>query len=96
MNGANDLWLDQLGGMYFTDPLYEREYWKNFKQEIPEKNLYYRNKNGQISKLETFVQPNGIVGSITLKKLYVSDIDANYGRRCKGQFFFNLIGYKNI
>ena len=76
LNGPNDLWIDDFGGIYFTDPLYEREYWKNFKQEIPQKNLYYRNKNGAISKLETFTQPNGIIGSEKFKKLYVSDIDA--------------------
>lgn len=75
LNGPNDLWLDDFGGIYFTDPLYERDYWENFKVEIPEKNLYYRNKNGKISKIETFVQPNGIIGSKKLKKLYVSDID---------------------
>ncbi|QQV03703.1 MULTISPECIES: SMP-30/gluconolactonase/LRE family protein [Chryseobacterium] len=75
LNGPNDLWLDDFGGIYFTDPLYERDYWENFKVEIPEKNLYYRNKNGAISKIETFVQPNGIIGSKKLKKLYVSDID---------------------
>jgi gluconolactonase len=61
--------------MYFTDPLYERDYWINFKQEIPHKSLYYRNKEGRF-KLETFTQPNGIVGSEKLKKLYLSDIDA--------------------
>jgi gluconolactonase len=76
LNGPNDLWIDKFGGMYFTDPLYERDYWKNFHQEIPQKNLYYRNGNGTISKLETFIQPNGIIGSEKLKKLYVSDIDA--------------------
>lgn len=76
LNGPNDLWIDKFGGIYFTDPLYKRDYWKNFKQEISEKNLYYRNQNGTISKLETFIQPNGIVGSQKLKKLYVSDIDA--------------------
>ena len=76
LNGPNDLWVDDFGGIYFTDPLYKREYWENFKQEIPQKNLYYRNKNGQISKLETFTQPNGIIGSKKFKKLYVSDIDA--------------------
>ena len=76
LNGPNDLWLDDFGGIYFTDPLYERDYWENFKQEIPQKNLYYRNKIGIISKLETFTQPNGIIGSKKLKKLYVSDIDA--------------------
>ncbi len=76
-NGPNDLWLDNQGGIYFTDPLYERDYWKNFKQEIQEKNLYYRNSDGKITKLDTFTQPNGIVGSQKFKKLYVSDIDAN-------------------
>ena len=67
LNGPNDLWVDDFGGIYFTDPLYKREYWENFKQEIPQKNLYYRNKNGQISKLETFTQPNGIIGSKKFK-----------------------------
>ncbi len=76
LNGPNDLWIDKYGGIYFTDPLYKRDYWKNFKVEIPEKNLYYRNKKGVITKLDTFVQPNGIIGSQKLKKLYVSDIDA--------------------
>lgn len=76
LNGPNDLWIDNFGGIYFTDPLYERDYWKSFKQEIPQKNLYYRKSNGAISKLDTFVQPNGIIGSERLKKLFVSDIDA--------------------
>ena len=77
LNGPNDLWVDDNNGIYFTDPLYVRDYWKNFKQEIQEKNLYYRNSDGKITKLDTFTQPNGIVGSQKLKKLYVSDIDAN-------------------
>ena len=77
LNGPNDLWLDNDGGIYFTDPLYVRDYWKNFKQEIFDKNLYYRDSEGKITKLDTFTQPNGIVGSLKFKKLYVSDIDAN-------------------
>ena len=77
LNGPNDLWLDNEGGIYFTDPLYVRDYWKNFKQEIFDKNLYYRNSEGKITKLDTFTQLNGIVGSLKFKKLYVSDIDAN-------------------
>jgi len=77
LNGPNDLWVDENNGIYFTDPLYVRDYWKNFKQEIPEKNLYYTNSDGKITKLDTFTQPNGIVGSQKFKKLYVSDIDAN-------------------
>ena len=86
LNGPNDLWIDKFGGIYFTDPLYERDYWKDFKVEIPEKNLYYRNENGTITKLETFVQPNGIVGSQKLKKLYVSDINAGK------TYVYNIVG----
>ncbi len=77
LNGPNDLWLDENGGIYFTDPLYVRDYWQDFHQEIQEKNLYYRNSEGKITKLDTFTQPNGIVGSQELKKLYVSDIDTH-------------------
>ncbi|MDQ0780812.1 SMP-30/gluconolactonase/LRE family protein [Chryseobacterium sp. W4I1] len=76
LNGPNDVWNDSSGGMYFTDPLYERDYWVDFKQEIPHKSLYYRTKEGKIIKLETFTQPNGIVGSEKFKELYISDIDA--------------------
>lgn len=76
LNGPNDLWGDSFGGMYFTDPLYERDYWIGFEQEIPHKSLYYRSKEGKVTKLDTFTQPNGIAGSEKYKKLYVSDIDA--------------------
>lgn len=86
LNGPNDIWIDKSGGMYFTDPLYKRDYWKYFKEEIKDKNLYYRNQNGKITKLETFVQPNGIIGSEKLKKLYVSDINAGK------TYVYNILG----
>ena len=76
LNGPNDLWIDASGGIYFTDPLYERDYWKDFKQEIPTRNLYYRDVKGMVTVLDQFTQPNGIVGNSKSKKLYVSDIDA--------------------
>lgn len=76
LNGPNDIWNDAHGGMYFTDPLYERDYWVDFKQETPHKSLYYRSKEGEVKKIETFTQPNGIIGSEKFKKLYVSDIEA--------------------
>ena len=50
---------------------------EKFQTRNSRKNLYYRNSEGKITKLDTFTQPNGIVGSQKLKKLYVSDIDAN-------------------
>lgn len=27
LNGPNDLWVHPQGGIYFTDPLYKRDYW---------------------------------------------------------------------
>ena len=89
LNGPNDLWLDNDGGIYFTDPLYVRDYWKNFKQEIFDKNLYYRNSEGKITKLAPFTQPNGIVGSLNFKQLYVSDI-AGAGKLTNKKLFCNL------
>jgi gluconolactonase len=86
LNGPNDLWQDYFGGIYFTDPLYKRDYWTDFKEEIPEKNLYYRFKNGEVIKIETFKAPNGIIGSIKQKKLYVSDIDG------KKTYVYDILG----
>ena len=86
LNGPNDLWIDENNGIYFTDPLYERDYWQGFHQEIFDRNLYYRNSVGEIIKLDTFIQPNGIVGSVKSKKLYVSDIDAGK------TYVYNIVG----
>lgn len=77
LNGPNDLWIDASGGIYFTDPLYERKYWINFKQEIPERNLYYRDVTGKVTILDQFTQPNGIIGNPKTNKLYVADINAD-------------------
>ena len=30
-NGPNDLWIDKKGGIYFTDPYYQRDYWTRQK-----------------------------------------------------------------
>lgn len=85
-NGPNDLWIDSSNGIYFTDPLYERNYWKDFKQEIPTRHLYYRNTNGNITTFDSFVQPNGIVGSNKQGKLYVSDLYA------EKTFVYDIVG----
>src|SRR5690625_7923836 len=29
LNGPNDLWVHPDGGIYFTDPYYQREYWSH-------------------------------------------------------------------
>src|ERR1700704_6315569 len=32
LNGPNDVWVDEKGGAYFTDPFYKRPYWKRGPQ----------------------------------------------------------------
>ena len=75
-NGPNDLWIHPNGNIYFTDPYYQRPYWKREKGEIQGQHLYVLRK-GQKTAVRVhdgFVQPNGIIGSSDGKKLYVADI----------------------
>ena len=76
-NGPNDLWIDAKNGIYFTDPLYVRNYWK--RDSISKrngKNVYYLSSDRKsITTVDdNLVQPNGIVGTPDGKKLYVADI----------------------
>ncbi len=79
LNGPNDLWVDSKGGIYFTDPYYQRDYWKRTKPDIEGEKVYYLPKG----KKEPFIvdskikKPNGIVGTPDGKYLYVADIGDN-------------------
>ncbi|MDR0748131.1 MAG: SMP-30/gluconolactonase/LRE family protein [Tannerellaceae bacterium] len=79
LNGPNDLWIHPGGGIYFTDPLYKRDYWtRNPEMQQDGQRLYYmwpdRKKVIHVdSELE---QPNGIIGSPGGTLLYVADIRA--------------------
>jgi len=79
LNGPNDLWIDSKGGIYFTDPYYQRSYWKRTKPDIDGQNVYYLPKG----KKEAFVvdssqkKPNGIIGTPDGKYLYVADIEGD-------------------
>ncbi len=75
LNGPNDLWVDKKGGIYFTDPFYQRKWWSHSEKEIEEERVYYLAPNGSIEVAATgFKRPNGIVGTKNGKKLYVADI----------------------
>jgi len=78
-NGPNDLWQDRKGGIYFTDPYYQRDYLERKKPEMERQNVYYLPKNKSEARVvdADLMQPNGIVGSRDGKKLYVADIRAN-------------------
>ncbi|MEA5139602.1 SMP-30/gluconolactonase/LRE family protein [Arcicella rigui] len=75
-NGPNDLWIDPKGGIYFTDPYYQRDYWTRKKPEIDKQNVYYLAKGTKEVILVDgdLKQPNGIVGTPDGKYLFVADI----------------------
>lgn len=80
LNGPNDLWIDPKGGIYFTDPLYKRNYWKrNPDMQQDGEHVYYITPGGKnIFRVdEDLEKPNGIIGTPDGKKLYVADIRAN-------------------
>lgn len=79
LNGPNDLWIDPKGGIYFTDPYYQRDYWERKKPDIDGQKVYYLPKGGKEAVLVDgdLMQPNGIVGTADGKHLYVADIRAN-------------------
>lgn len=79
-NGPNDLWIRPDGGLYFTDPLYPRPYWKRDKTtQMPGQQVYFLGANRKTSPRAVATdlkQPNGIIGTPDGKTLYVADIGA--------------------
>ena len=78
-NGPNDLWIDAKGGIYFTDPYYQRDYWTRTKTELDGEKVYYlpKGKTQAVAVADKLLKPNGIAGSADGKYLYVADIKAN-------------------
>ncbi len=79
LNGPNDLWIDPKGGIYFTDPYYQRDYWERKKPDIEGQKVYYlaKGKQAAMEVDSDLKQPNGIVGTPDGKYLYVADIRDN-------------------
>ena len=76
LNGPNDLWVDPKGGVYFTDPFYQRPYWLHTAPYLSSNNVYYLSPTGVVSTVATGLeQPNGIIGTPDGSLLYVADID---------------------
>lgn len=80
LNGPNDIWIDPKGGMYLTDPLYKRDYWKR-NPEMQQNGEFVYYLSPDLKKLirvdEEIKKPNGIIGTSDGKKLYVADIGAS-------------------
>jgi len=79
MNGPNDIWVDNKGGIYMTDPYYQRDYWKRKQSDLDGEKIYYLSKDSHHPVIvdATLKKPNGIVGTANGKYLYVADIGAN-------------------
>ena len=79
MNGPNDIWIDSKGGIYMTDPYYQRPWWTRTHSDLDGQKVYYLPKG----KDQPFIvdadlkQPNGIVGTPDGKYLFVADIRDN-------------------
>ncbi|GAA4304541.1 SMP-30/gluconolactonase/LRE family protein [Compostibacter hankyongensis] len=78
LNGPNDLWIDPGGGIYFTDPYYQRDYWKRTQPELKKECVYYLSPGSSKPRVvaDDLEKPNGIVGSPDGQYLYVADIKA--------------------
>ncbi len=79
LNGPNDLWIRPDGGLYFTDPLYKRPYWKRdpATQQAGEWVYFLPAGGGQpVAVAKDLKQPNGIIGTPDGGTLYVADIGA--------------------
>lgn len=77
LNGPNDVWIRPDGGMYLTDPMYERSYWdrESAKQQPGEFVYYFSPTTQELTVVDQdIVKPNGIVGYPKRKLLYVADI----------------------
>lgn len=76
LNGPNDLWIAPGGGIYFSDPYYQRSWWTHEKMPQDCQCVYYLPPYSKrlVRVEEDLIQPNGIIGSPDGKTLYITDI----------------------
>jgi gluconolactonase len=78
LNGPNDVWVSPKNGcVYFTDPLYRRDYWTRDPATQQDGECVYCLKPDRKTLVKVdadLKKPNGIIGSPDGKRLYVADI----------------------
>ncbi len=75
-NSPNDLWPSPNGGIYFSDP----RYFDYTGVELDGYHIYYIPPAGGpvIRVIDNLVKPNGVIGTVDGKQLYVSDAQETY------------------
>ena len=75
LNGPNDLWIAPNGGIYFTDPYFQRPWWEHTSMPQEFQGVFYISPDmNTITQVATDLKKtNGIVGSPDGKTLYVAD-----------------------
>ncbi|HEU5052051.1 MAG TPA: SMP-30/gluconolactonase/LRE family protein [Hanamia sp.] len=78
LNGPNDVFVTSDGKIYFTDPYYQRDYWKRKSPDLDGQKVFYlRGNNDPVVVVDNMKKPNGIVATPDGKYLYVADIEGN-------------------
>lgn len=80
LNGPNDIWINPTNGdIYFTDPYYQRYYWKRRTTELDGEKVYVLRKGAKeaIVASSIFKKPNGIIGTPDGRHVFVADADDN-------------------
>lgn len=71
LNSPNDLAIDPVGGLFFTDPYYGNDQ-ASLKQKVM--GVYYLSSEGKLTRvIESLQRPNGILVSADGKTLYVAE-----------------------
>jgi gluconolactonase len=79
LNGPNDAFVAPSGGIYVTDPFYQRPWWSYSAMPQARQRVYYLPPGAAelVPVAEDLTQPNGIIGTPDGSTLYVADIGAN-------------------
>jgi len=77
-NGPNDVWVRPDGGIYFTDPFYQRSWWTHDTMPQDGQHVYFLSPDRRqlVRVADDLMKPNGIIGTPDGRTLYVADIDA--------------------
>ncbi len=72
LTGANDLWIDHYGGVYFSDS------YGGSQVRTQDHRVFYLSPEGELSLVaDDFFKSNGLQGTINGRWLYISDYIAN-------------------